>query len=286
MTPPPGPAHEGDAGRGRAVFKWTAMDTAARCPAELPCTGCPLWGDCGGRAKRAQGFLPIEDLIAQRRRVSDEQWASEMMCRRPRRSDGVYRRFEASRHVRDDPPGGAVGEGTTLVMGMDFGLRSPTVVLWAWAWRVSGFDHVHVVAEHAAEGWTLEDHLAAMRGVARALALPEPAWVGVDPAGRQRQSHSGLSDVEVLRSAGWRVRWRPSRIAAGIEAVRRLIDHDRLTVHPRCVALIRAVQAYRFDPGRPTCDEPVKDGADHACDALRYLVVNLDASRPVGVRGY
>ena len=43
------------------------------------------------------------------------------------------------------------------------------------------------------------------------------------------------------------------------------------------------LKACCFDPktgyypeGRPESTEPVKDGFDHAADALRYLVVNLD----------
>ena len=32
---------------------------------------------------------------------------------------------------------------------------------------------------------------------------------------------------------------------------------------------------YHFDPDRPYSDDPVKDGPDHLCDALRYMLVNL-----------
>jgi hypothetical protein len=57
----------------------------------------------------------------------------------------------------------------------------------------------------------------------------------------------------------------------------------RLLVHARCVELIEALKRYRFgDRG----DGPVKDGPDHACDALRYLVVNLEWKGEVEVRGY
>lgn len=272
---------------GRRVFRWSAMDVAARCPPELPCEGCVLWDECGGRAKRAEGFVPIEDLMRQKRRVSVEQWEAEMMCRRPRRSDSVYRRFDAERHAVHRDPLRAVGEAE-LVAGMDFGLRSPTVVLWARVWRSGdpAGPAVHVVAEHMRADATLADHIDAMREIERRHELPPPAWLGVDPAGGQRQSHSGLSDIDVLRKAGFQVRARRSKRALGIEAVRRLIDHDLLTIHPRCVQLIRALQSYHFDPDRPASDEPVKDGPDHACDALRYLVVNAEASGAVRVRGY
>jgi hypothetical protein len=199
----------------------------------------------------------------------------------------VYPRFDPERHVR---PGGPLedGEDAEVVAGMDFGLRSPTVVLWATL-RSSGHPAgpaVHVVAEHVRSDARLDDHVAAMRSIEERHELPRPAWLGVDPAGAQRQSHSGLSDIDVLRRSGYRVRSRRSKLTLGIEAVRRLIDHELLTVHPRCERLIRALQSYHFDPDRPSSDEPVKDGPDHACDALRYLVVNAEGVGGVRVRSY
>jgi hypothetical protein len=41
---------------------------------------------------------------------------------------------------------------------------------------------------------------------------------------------------------------------------------------------------YHFDPRHPERDEPVKDGSDHACDALRYMLVNLERGGEVRVR--
>jgi hypothetical protein len=36
------------------------------------------------------------------------------------------------------------------------------------------------------------------------------------------------------------------------------------------------METYHYDEGRPDSETPLKDGADHAVDALRYLVLNLD----------
>ena len=47
-------------------------------------------------------------------------------------------------------------------------------------------------------------------------------------------------------------------------------------IHANCVGLIEALSRYRFPSDRPEAREPVKDGADHAVDALRYLLVPLD----------
>ncbi len=269
------------------LIRWTALDVAERCAADRPCEGCVLWRDCAGRAKHATGFVPIDDLVAQWRRTSDAVWDAEMMCRRPTVSDRVYERFDVSRHVRETLEGAALPAGASRrepawVAGMDFGLRSPTVVLWACVYGTGEAAVVHVIDEHAAADLTVDQHVEAMRQ----KPWPRPAWIGVDPAGHARDAHSGLSTCQLLRSAGYTVRSRPSRIEDGVERVRRRLDRDTLRVHPRCRRLIADLQAYHFDPGRPHRDEPVKDGPDHACDALRYLIVNLEVGGAVRRRSY
>ena len=48
----------------------------------------------------------------------------------------------------------------------------------------------------------------------------------------------------------------------------------KLFIHPRCVRLIKAMQAYRYPTGGG--ELPIKDGEhDHLIDALRYYFVNF-----------
>ena len=67
-----------------------------------------------------------------------------------------------------------------------------------------------------------------------------------------------------------------SGLPEGVERVRRRLDRGTLLIHPRCVRLIEAMQSYHFDAQHAGSDVPVKDGPDHACDALRYLILNLE----------
>jgi hypothetical protein len=62
----------------------------------------------------------------------------------------------------------------------------------------------------------------------------------------------------------------------GVEIIRRRLDRGTLVVHPRCTALIEGLTKYHFNPDDPRDSRPVKDGPDHVCDALRYLLVNLE----------
>jgi hypothetical protein len=106
--------------------------------------------------------------------------------------------------------------------------------------------------------------------------------VGIDPAGHQRSGQTGRSDAAVLHTAGLRVRSRRMTVQEGVRCVRTRLAPaaglPRLLVHARCERLIEAMERYHYPAERPESVEPVKDGHDHAADALRYLVVNLDRS--------
>lgn len=260
----------------RKVYRWNALDVIERCPPARDCSRCVLWRDCGGRAKQADGFVSVDDLIAQRGRVSDAVWEAEMMCHRPSVSDCVYPAFSLDRHVCNgvDPPKNAHWIG-----GMDFGMRSPTTLLWAFSSGTGVDSSLHVVGEYTHSDRTVETNLDAAGAWAESLGLPIPqafSVLAVDPAGAQRSGQTGQTDIQVLRSAGCHVAAPRAPLALGIEAVRRRLDHGRLTIHPRCTQLIDAMRAYHFDSDHPHRPQPVKDGPDHLCDALRYMVLAQD----------
>jgi hypothetical protein len=204
------------------------------------------------------------------------------------------------------------GRGTTTIApsaqvtwlaGMDFGYRAPTVVLWA---ALDERGVLWIVDEHVARGLVLEDHIqviakglaGASRGDERAVHdgshRPWPAceWIGVDPAGNNTNDHSGVSSVTKMRQAGLTVKTRRMSVVDGLALVRaRLAPADgqgpRLFVHARCEKLIESLERYHYPEDDPESDSPVKrDGFDHAVDALRYLIQNLDKPHKTGVRGY
>ncbi|MHC4976877.1 MAG: hypothetical protein ACYTF7_09775 [Planctomycetota bacterium] len=191
-----------------------------------------------------------------------------MLCLRPSREDAVYPEFDPSIHVGRFE----VRSSWRWVVGMDFGFRAPTVILWG------ALDDgvLRIVDAHASESTTLDRHIERLGSA----AWPRPEWVGVDPAGRQRNDQTGMSPVGVLRRAGYSVRDRRAGVMRGIEAVRARLapatGEPTLLIHERCRLLIEAMGAYHYPRQKPFSNEPVKDGPDHACDALRYLVVSLD----------
>jgi hypothetical protein len=266
----------------RRLLRWNVMDVLETCPPERDCGSCALWPECQGKAKeKAPGHLSIDDAVRQKSRVSLAVWESEMLCLRARRTESVFPEFDVGSHVIHQEPDEAPA---CWLAGMDFGYRAPTVILWA---TLDGRGVLRIVDEHIVSQALLHEHIRALRE----SAYPRPAWIGIDPAGKQQNDQTGRSAAQVLSEAGFRWRARASRITAGLQAIRaRLKPADgslpRLLIHARCRQLIEAMEKYHYDASRPDKEEPVKDGPDHAVDALRYLIVNLDLAWEVRSENY
>lgn len=272
----------------RALFRWGVVDVLGSCGPAHACEdaegrACPLWEECGGRAKArdaggaSAGHLSVGDAIAMKSRVSVKTWEAEMLCLHPKRTDAVLEEFDAREHV---VAGEVERAGTVLVAGMDFGFRAPTVVVFA---LVGEDGTLWVVDERAESERVLEEHIEAVRAGRgrREGGWGMPAWIGVDPAGQSKNGQTGRSDVQLMREAGLVVKARRSRMEVGLELVRARLrpaggGRPRLFVHERCVTLVESLEKYHYPTEDPRSVTPVKDGADHAVDALRYLVQNLD----------
>ncbi len=254
----------------RTLFRWGAIDILETCPPKRPCPTCPLEPDCRGRAKRAAGHLAIDDAITLKRRVSESAWNAEMLSLAPRRDDLVFPEFDRNLHVA--PAAFDLQAPDALwCAAMDFGFRAPTVVLLA-ASLPGG--HLHVERETSKRESLLAEHLEALADP------PRPRFIAIDPAGRQRSEQTGVSNAAAIRRAGFPVRDRRVPFTAGLAAVRARLKpahgSPTLTIHPRCRTLIESLERYHYPEDDPTSETPVKDGPDHAVDALRYLIVSLD----------
>jgi hypothetical protein len=327
--------------RARVVFRWGIVDVLATCGPEHVCGECVIEPDCASRAKERDarrkavpGHLAVTDAVRMKSRVSLAVWQSEMLCQRPRRSHCVFPEFDPAVHVGAWVPGvepapvdgepwrpgfdaAPVPESARRwVVGMDFGIRAPTVALLAWYRRDDPEQVLHVEAEHVQAEWTIARHAEVLlRGGVEGWPSPAPAldWVGVDPAGHQRSDQTGHSSIAALRKAGLTVRSRRLPLQDGLEVLRVRFrpaagggrcagsspERDsagegsgtsggspRIYVHERCRVLIESLTKYRYPEERPESVEPVKDGSDHAVDALRYLAITLDKPHRARVSRY
>ncbi len=210
--------------------------------------------------------------------LSEARWRREQELSFEGAEGRVYDQFESSTHLVDGPyaaPG--ADSGTRFYRGIDFGYRRPAVI---WLERDT-CNNLTVFDSLVGDRWPLDQLVQEIRRIDAKHGLSERdiTWTAVDPAGAAK-TDMGISPVEHLQAAGFKLVWRPSSIAAGIEVVRALLKDAsgevRLKVYKHCGAVVRGFQGYAWGPDGET---PVKDGEhDHPMDALRYLLVNLYTS--------
>jgi hypothetical protein len=268
----------------RKVFRWGVVDILDGCDDDAhQCINesgpCPLAPECAGKAKgrdrrnQVPGHITIDDAISLKRRVGNETWNSEMLCLRPQRSDCVLPEFDPAVHVVSSLPTPDPGATPPIwIGGMDFGIRSPTVVLIA---QVDSEGRVWVAHEYIKTDTALDEHIRVIQGF-----QSRPRWIGVDPAGRQRGFQTGISEIQAMRKSGLTVHDRRLGLHEGLSLIRARLKpasgQIRLFIHKSCSQLIESLTQYHYPKDQPLNATPEKDGSDHCVDALRYMIQNLD----------
>jgi hypothetical protein len=264
------------------VFKWCVWEVIERCPPERSCSRCPLSSDCQGRARKANGYLKIDDCLAQMRRSSRSAFESEMLCTRPSLENVVFAEFDPQIHIAPVDYNPAL----PLYRAIDFGFVNPFVCLWI---QVDGSGVVRVIDEYVKSRQTIDVHADEIKNRAPyrednvIATFCDPAGVGVNDV-------TGTSPVSQLRSMGTKLRYKRSSILEGIELIRRALHsgdgQNNLIISPRCGRLIEAMQCYHYPPAG-SIELPLKDGIyDHPIDALRYFFVNYKNSNTAKSRKY
>ncbi len=267
-----------------ALFKWCVWETIEPCVGRT-CSQCPLWTDCGGKARDARGYLRIDDCITQMHRASRAGWEAEMLCRRPSLENVVFGEFDPDVHVRPVE----YDANLPLYRAIDFGFVNPFVCLWI---QVDSDGPVRVIDEYVQRRTTIDAHAAEIK---KRTPCPAGRVAGTycDPAGHGRNDVTGTSAVAELRTLGIPTRSCTSSILEGIEHIRRAIragdGTSKLVISPRCVRLIEALRCYHYpERGAAAAGElPLKDGIhDHPIDALRYFFVNYTKAHQTSTRKY
>lgn len=267
------------------IFKWCLWEVIEKCPPERSCSRCVLYEDCRQKARRADGYLRIDDCIAQMRRSSRAGFESEMLCLRPNLEGAVFRDFDPAVHVKEV----TYQAGLPLYRAIDFGYVNPFVCLWI---QVDGLGIVRVIDEYVESCRTVQQHAEEIKRRTPGRG-GRAAGTFCDPAGKQRNDQTGYSPMDVLRASGIPVKARSGSIDGGLEKIRQMLragdGSSRLMISPKCAKLIAAMECYHYPAGArgQRAEQPVKDGLhDHLIDALRYFFVNMEKSGKVTERRF
>ena len=152
--------------------------------------------------------------------------------------------------------------------GLDVGWNV-TAALWGAYDRVSGCWHIY--SEHYARQATPLENAHAVRS--------RGDWIAgvIDPAAAGASQSDGKSLLGEYRKLGLKLLPADNAVEAGILRVWTALSTGRLKIFGNCAHLLRELRGYiRDEKGRV-----VKEN-DHACDALRYLV--MSGPEAMGVR--
>jgi len=170
----------------------------------------------------------------------------------------VYPDAEAVFVDHEDPPPGR------LIGGMDFGWANPFCALAGTMYvDEQGNNTIYVWYERYRPMTVMEDHAAALPvGV---------TWYG-DP--------SRPDSIYKIKRANHTIRQAKNDVMLGIDAVNSRINNRTLVISNRCRALRAELQEYRYpEKDEELFGEKPVDEFNHACDALRYMILSVDIRR-------
>lgn len=195
----------------------------------------------------------------ERARLLDGDW-------NVRREGLVYSGFEQC--IVDKP----AREEVSRVGGMDFGFHNPFAAVYG---HVDHDGVLWITGMRYKSGCTMPVH---------SEALPKGVQWWADPAGTEswqqlRQAGHDVMPCVHMAGKGAAGEKRNPKLS-GIDQVSERMRTGRLKiVRETCLPLIRELSMYCYDTDKKL-EEPV-DEDNHACDALRYLIVGLDRGRSV-----
>lgn len=256
------------------VYQYCVFEVAEKCT-EMSCEGClevvnGKWATgtartfesvCKGRMRRSDGFIAKVDILNRFETLDRNTWETQQECLAPERSGLVHAWF-------DKPTEGLeVDQYVGLYEGIDWGADDPSVCLWGQkvGQEIRIFDEVYQ------SGLGVQDFIGILQGKRLAEGYQDYVYeTFVDPSGK-----SARIDFE---NAGINTSINFARdVEYGISVIRSLGEKGLIKIDPKCVNLIRELGEYRKRPPKDGGVKYTYTGDDHACDALRYLVLGVIA---------
>lgn len=218
-------------------------------------------------------FIPRKEVEQARRDMDEKSFRQEFEASFETMSGRVYHAFDRRIHVGDYP----FNPHLPIIIGQDFNIDPMSSVIL----QEQSNGEIWVVDECVLFGSNTQevgDELGRRyyRYINRTSLYP-------DPAGNNRQSGRGESDLDILRDAGFKdIRFKRKHPAVSdrVNSVNRLLKAAdgsiRLRVNRPCKHLIESLEQTIYKPGTREVDK--KGGKEHSADALGYY---CDLEHPV-----
>ncbi len=217
----------------------------------------------------------------------------------------VYSEFRRDIHVIQPF---RIPDDWTRVIGIDHGYRNPA----AWVWgAVDHDDNLYIYREFYKREWLIEEICKKGKtdpktgdyspSVTLLMGKERISEAHIDPSTRQVRGTTAGTDWEAYVDnlpTGFPLMCANNDKGPGIDRVKSFLKLDEGTGKPRmylfntCTNLIEEMSQYKYaelttgQQGRVNeKEEPVKNN-DHACDALRYLVMSRPEAPTIGTDPY
>lgn len=166
-------------------------------------------------------------------------------------------------------------------IALDHGLRNPTACLIGAIDEQKG--EVHIFKEYYKPNTLVPDHAENLKRTFEEAKVMtgNTRFMVIDPSAKNKTDPINGKSVQALyQEYGFYFMPANNELEAGILKVNSYIERGKLKIHDTCPNLLREIQSYKFPDvsmdteGKNLKENPVKAN-DHACDALRYLLMRL-----------
>lgn len=175
------------------------------------------------------------------------------------------------------------------IITLDHGVTNPTAVLWG---AVDYDGKVFIYDEYYEKERVISYHAREIKGKTGTQYISRYL---IDPSCNAKINNKNgqlYSIIDEYRDNGLNFNPADNAVLAGCNRVNEFFKSGKLVIFKNCVNLIREIINYKWARLKPGVeqnepDKPVKHN-DHACDALRYLIMSRTPStaKPVRVAPY
>ena len=218
-----------------------------------------------------------DDLNELKRTLTKETFRQEILCEFQAYQGRVLPvdRFQT---VRKDVK---YDSSRPVYAGVDPGYRQSHVVICQLHNETDRFADIHQIDEISLTNSTTQQLADAMK----AKPYHYTAIFG-DPAGSGTNLHSGRSDWQLFSENNLKVTIKRDavtrNVVSGVSHMRTWFEdadgRAHIFLNPSCKESLSSYENYHYPEHKAEQSlkhEPVKDGREHACDALRFMIVNL-----------